>query len=62
MTASSLRFHWRLWITSECRNRLWGITTAPNTLMMMTIEPSGNEGVTHARAACGQSIVTSDSS
>ena len=38
------------------------MTTAPRTLMMMTIEPFGNEGVTQARAASGQSIVTSDSS
>ena len=62
MTASSLRFHWRLWITSEWRNRLCGMTTAPRTLMMMTIDPLGKEGVTQARAASGQSIVTSDSS
>ena len=59
---SSLRFHWRLWMISECRKRLCGITTAPSTLMMMTIDPSGKDGVTHAYAAAGQSIVTSDSS
>ena len=62
ITASSERFHCRLWMISECRNRLCGITTAPSTLMIITIDPSGMVGVTHAQAAAGQSIVVSDSS
>ena len=51
-----------LWITSEWRNRLCGITTAPSTLITMASEPVGRLGVTHATADCAQSTLTRASS
>ena len=59
--SSFLLYSW-LCITSEWRNRLWGITTAPSTLMIMSMLPWGNEGVTHPCTATGQSILTRKSS
>ena len=35
ITASSFKFHCLLWMISECKNRLCGITTAPSTLIMI---------------------------
>ena len=49
-------------MTSECRNRLCGMTTAPSTLITMAAEPAGKLGLTHETAACGQSTFTSASS
>ena len=50
------------WMTSECRKRLWGITTAPRTLTIIAAEPVGMLGVIQLAAACGQSTWTSASS
>ena len=47
---------------SECKKRLWGITTAPKTLIITTIEPFGKDGVIHPVIAEFQSICTNDSS
>ena len=55
ITASSSKFQCRLWMTSECKKRLWGITTAPNTLMITKSEPLGMLGVTQPLAAAPQS-------
>ena len=49
-------------MTSECRKRLWGITTAPRTLTIIAAEPVGILGVIQLAAACGQSTLTSVSS
>jgi len=59
---SSFKFHWRLWMISECRKRLCGITTAPNTLMTINIEFSGKLGVTQPTRAEFQLISTNDNS
>jgi hypothetical protein len=47
---------------SECKNRLCGITTAPKTLIMTTMEPFGKDGVTHPAIAPFQSMDTKESS
>src|SRR5665647_410227 len=59
---SSCKFHCLLCITSECRNKLCGITTAPNTLIIISIEPLGKVGVTQPKTALFQSICTNESS
>ena len=48
----------RLWMISECRKRLWGITTAPSTLVTTTRDPEGRSNVTQDWAATGQSTLT----
>ena len=62
MTGSSSRFHSRLWMTSEWRNRLCGITTAPNTLIIINMEFSGKVGFTQPVRAAPHSTSTNISS
>jgi hypothetical protein len=45
-------------MTSEWRKRLCGMTTAPRTLVMISVEPDGKEGTTQPCSAAGQSIRT----
>ena len=49
-------------MTSEWRDKLCGITTAPSTLIITIIEPLGNAGVTQPVIALFQSIFTNESS
>ena len=62
MEASSPLWSWRLWMTSECRKRLCGITTAPRTLKITRSEPCGTSGTSAPFAASAQSTCTSESS
>ena len=62
MRASPLRWIARLWITSECKKRLCGITTAPSTLMIIKSDPCGTEGTVQPTIAAGQSIFTKNNS
>ena len=62
MTASPLSSKCWLWITSECRNRLCGMITAPSTLTMIALEPSGKVGTTQPAPALAQSTWTMASS
>ena len=50
------------WMTSECKKRLCGMTTAPSTLTTMAAEPLGRLGVTQDMVALGQSTSTRASS
>ena len=59
--ASSLLYSW-LCTTSECRNRLWGMTTAPKMLITTSMLPSGRLGTTHERTASPHSTSTKNSS
>ena len=59
--SSCLLYSW-LCITSECKKRLCGITTAPSTLMIISILPWGISGTTQERIATGQSISTKNNS
>ena len=58
MTSSPAPSKCWLWMTSECRNRLCGMTTAPSTDTMIAGDPSGAAGVTQPAAAAGQSTLT----
>lgn len=51
MTASPFPSKCWLWMTSECRKGLRGITTAPRTLMTTGPEPAGSEGTIQLWAA-----------
>jgi len=62
MMSGVSRFHCRLWMISEWRNRLWGMTTAPRTLMTTGSEPVGRAGVSQPATAAGQSRWTRASS
>ena len=62
MPASPRVWMARLWMTSEWRKRLWGITTAPRTLMTMSRLPSGSDGLTALCTVVAQSVSTSVSS
>ena len=50
------------WMTSECKKRLWGMTTAPRMLVTTGTAPAGTLGTTQFVAAWGQSTSTIASS
>ena len=62
MRSSPFKWISRLWTISEWRKRLWGMTTAPNTLIIIKSEPWGTVGTKAPSIADGQWMSTKKSS